>query len=55
MSDALMILLTGVLLVALAALPGLIGFWQLGHSMVLMFVIGFAVYFWETRPKKGGK
>lgn len=52
MSDALKLLLTGVLLVMLAALPGLIGFWTLGHSMVLMFVIGFAIYFWETRPKR---
>ncbi len=51
MSDALKILLAGVILVTLAILPGLIGFWQLGHSMVLMFVIGFAVYYWETRPK----
>ena len=52
MNDALQILLAGAVLVTLAILPGLIGFWQLGHSMVLMFVIGFVVYFWETRPKK---
>ena len=52
MNDATKILLTGLLLVTLSALPGLVGFWQLGHSMVLMFIIGFVVYYFETRPKK---
>ena len=52
MSDALNIIFAGMVLVTLAVLPGLVGFWQLGHSMVMMFVIGFAVYFWETRPKQ---
>jgi hypothetical protein len=36
------------LLVLLAILPGLIGFWQLGHSLVIMFILGFGAYFWET-------
>ena len=52
MNEALKFLLTAILLVTLSALPGLIGFWQLWHSMVLMFVIGFGVYYFETRPKK---
>ena len=51
MPETVKILLVGLLLVVLAALPGLIGFWQLGHSMALMFVIGFGVYFYELRSE----
>jgi hypothetical protein len=48
-NDSVKIVAAGAILVTLAVLPGLIGFWQIGHSMALMFVIGFAVYYWETR------
>lgn len=30
-----------LLLIVLAMLPGLVGPWQLWHSMALMFLIGF--------------
>jgi hypothetical protein len=40
MTEAVKILLVVLLLVVLAVLPGLISFWQLGYSMILMFVMG---------------
>jgi len=49
MNDAGKIIAAGILLVTLAVLPGLIGFWHIGHSMVLIIVIGFGIYYWETR------
>jgi hypothetical protein len=51
-NDAGKIIAVGIILVTLSVLPGLIGFWQIRHSMVLIFVIGFGVYFWE-RQKEG--
>ena len=51
MNDSVKMIAAGIILVTLAVLPGLIGFWQIGHSMVLMFVIGFAVYYWERRQE----
>jgi hypothetical protein len=53
MTEAVKILLVVLLLVVLAVLPGLISFWQLGYSMILMFVIGLAVYFYEIRNDGG--
>ena len=50
-NDTGKIIAAGILLVTLSVLPGLIGFWQIGHSMVLIFVIGFGVYYWETRQE----
>lgn len=50
-NDAGKMIVAGLVLVTLAVLPGLIGFWQIGHSMVLMFVIGFGLYYWETRQE----
>jgi hypothetical protein len=51
-NDAGKIIAVGIVLITLAVLPGLIGFWQIRHSMVLIFVIGFGVYYWE-RQKEG--
>lgn len=53
MSEAIKLLGVVLLLIVLAVLPGLINFWQLGHSMALMFVIGFGVYFYEIRQEGG--
>jgi hypothetical protein len=53
MTEAVKILLVVLLLVVLAVLPGLISFWQLGYSMILMFVIGLVVYFYEIRNEGG--
>jgi hypothetical protein len=48
-NDTAKIIVAGTLLVTLAVLPGLIGFWQTSHSLVLIIVIGLGVYYWETR------
>ena len=51
MNETGKVVAAGLVLVTLAVLPGLIGFWQIGHSMVLMFMIGFSVYYWEMRQE----
>lgn len=45
--SALGYILIAFLLIALAAMPGLIAFWTLWHSMAVMFVLGFGGLFWQ--------
>lgn len=54
MDDALLTVIAIILLPILAFLPGLIGPWELWHSMVIMFVLGFGGLFLRWRQENRG-
>ncbi|MEM7333634.1 MAG: hypothetical protein AAF490_16210 [Chloroflexota bacterium] len=57
MDDSVLVVVSIVLLPILAFLPGIIGPWELWHSMSLMFLLGFGGLFFQwsqnrKNPKK---
>ncbi len=52
MSEVVKLFLVALFLIFVSLLPGLIGFWQLGHSMVLIVLVGLSIYMYESRRKQ---
>ncbi len=52
MEETTLVIISIILLPILAFLPGIIGPWELWHSMVLMFVLGFGGLFYQWSQNK---